>query len=306
MAEVLGLGMSHYPVMMGAGGGRSISYRLVDRPDLPPEAKDPANWPAAMRAELVGALRGLLPELAVHDLTGINAARPARGWGAELPLAAVAAARIPNAYVRIAPGEVQVDGSVRDAQHREEVALELVSLAGEHVKVILRLNEPLVVVAPYVLAAVKDIAGGFRLETCAARDAEEQARLQAALNRLGIATGEARCPVALGGPSGDWAAAAEAGLDALSALPAGRFRLEYRSAELIGQAPTAAPEFESALAGLPPLEREIVVARIWGRLSFAQIAELVEQSSSAVHRRYKRALAELRTVLNRQLSEADR
>lgn len=63
---------------------------------------------------------------------------------------------------------------------------------------------------------------------------------------------------------------------------------------------------ESALAGLPPLEREIVVARIWGRLSFAQIAELVEQSSSAVHRRYKRTLAELREVLNRQLSEADR
>ena len=65
-------------------------------------------------------------------------------------------------------------------------------------------------------------------------------------------------------------------------------------------------DVESALAGLPPLEREIVVARIWGRLSFAQIAELVEQSSSSVHRRYKRTLAELRAVLNQQLSEADR
>ena len=63
---------------------------------------------------------------------------------------------------------------------------------------------------------------------------------------------------------------------------------------------------ESALAGLPPLEREIVVARIWGRLSFTQIAELVEQSSSSVHRRYKRTLAELRAILNRQFSEADR
>lgn len=205
---------------------------------------------AAMRAELVSALRGLLPELELHDLTGINAARPGRGWSAELPVAALAAARIPNAYVRIRPGEVQIDGSVRDAQHREAVALELVTLAGEEVNLVLRLREPLVVIAPYVLAAVKDTAGGIRLEACASRDAEEQASIQAALNRLGIATGEARCPVALGGPSGDWGAAAMAGLDALAALPAGRFRLEYRMAELTGRTPTAAPEFEAALAGL--------------------------------------------------------
>ena len=205
---------------------------------------------AAMRAELVGALRALLPELALHDLTGINAARPGRNWGAELPLAALAAARVPNAYVRVTPGEVQVDGSVRDAQHRDEVALELISLAGETIKLTLRLREPLIVVAPYAFAAVKDRAGGIRLEACVARDAEEQARIQTALNRLGIVTGEVRCPVALGGPSGDWGGAAIAGLDALASLPAGRFRQEYRNTELVGQSPTGAPELEAALAGL--------------------------------------------------------
>ena len=43
-------------------------------------------------------------------------------------------------------------------------------------------------------------------------------------------------------------------------------------------------ELEPMLAELPRLEREIVVARIWGELSFEQIAELVERSTSAVHR----------------------
>lgn len=64
-------------------------------------------------------------------------------------------------------------------------------------------------------------------------------------------------------------------------------------------------DVQSALADLPQLEREIVVARIWGGLSFAQIAELVEQSSSSVHRHYQRTLVELAEVLTQQLSETE-
>lgn len=47
------------------------------------------------------------------------------------------------------------------------------------------------------------------------------------------------------------------------------------------------------LAGLDPRRREIVVARIWGELSFAEIAELVELPLSTVHRYYQLALREL-------------
>ncbi|MHB8972060.1 MAG: RNA polymerase sigma factor [Pirellulaceae bacterium] len=57
-------------------------------------------------------------------------------------------------------------------------------------------------------------------------------------------------------------------------------------------------ELEPMLGELPQLEREIVVARIWGELSFEQIAELVERSTSAVHRRYERALALLGSMIN--------
>jgi RNA polymerase sigma-70 factor (ECF subfamily) len=52
-------------------------------------------------------------------------------------------------------------------------------------------------------------------------------------------------------------------------------------------------DLEALLSRLPDLEREIVVARIWGELSFAQIADLVQQPLSSVHRRYQRALTEL-------------
>ena len=52
------------------------------------------------------------------------------------------------------------------------------------------------------------------------------------------------------------------------------------------------------LARLPLEQRgEVLVARLWGGLSFAEIAELVECSSSAAHRRYAAGLAELRERL---------
>ncbi|MGR3717059.1 MAG: OmpA family protein [Thermohalobaculum sp.] len=203
-----------------------------------------------MRARLIAALAASAPGLEVHDLTGINAARPGAGWGSELKIAALAATRVPNAYVRIEPGAVQVGGLARDADHRQELSMELLALAGDTVRLTLQLREPLVVVAPFVFAVVKDFSGGLRLEACAARSVEEETMLEAALNRLGIALGEVRCPAALGGPTGDWAGAATAGLEALGLLPAGRFRLTYHTAELEGMPPTGAVELKSALTAL--------------------------------------------------------
>ena len=52
-----------------------------------------------------------------------------------------------------------------------------------------------------------------------------------------------------------------------------------------------------ALARLPDDQREVIVARLWGGLSFESIGELVGCSSSAAHRRYSAALNTLRDRL---------
>lgn len=52
-------------------------------------------------------------------------------------------------------------------------------------------------------------------------------------------------------------------------------------------------ELRAALQSLDSLDRQIVVARIWGELSFQQLAELVDRPLSFVHRRYRGALAAL-------------
>lgn len=64
-------------------------------------------------------------------------------------------------------------------------------------------------------------------------------------------------------------------------------------------------ELEGMLCRLPALEREIVVARIWGELSFEQIAVLVGVSTSAAHRRYQKALSLLGDMMNETLNPSE-
>ena len=60
------------------------------------------------------------------------------------------------------------------------------------------------------------------------------------------------------------------------------------------QSNTDAAELELAMKTLPVDIREIVVARVWGGLTFEQISQLNGGSSSTVHRRYCEALEQLK------------
>jgi hypothetical protein len=52
MAEVLALGLSHYPPLCMLDQNMTMPLRwTLDDPDIPAAEKDPANWPARMRAE---------------------------------------------------------------------------------------------------------------------------------------------------------------------------------------------------------------------------------------------------------------
>jgi RNA polymerase sigma-70 factor (ECF subfamily) len=53
----------------------------------------------------------------------------------------------------------------------------------------------------------------------------------------------------------------------------------------------------AALAGLPLDQREVIVARLWGNLTFDEIAQLTGLSKATAHRRYEAALAALRARL---------
>jgi RNA polymerase sigma-70 factor (ECF subfamily) len=56
-------------------------------------------------------------------------------------------------------------------------------------------------------------------------------------------------------------------------------------------------EAARALVALPLELREVIVARLWGELTFDEVARLVDCSLPTAHRRYHAGLAELRTRL---------
>ena len=71
-----------------------------------------------------------------------------------------------------------------------------------------------------------------------------------------------------------------------------------RSRSMIFVAPpdeTLPPEeLAAAVASLPDDEREVVVARLWGDLTFCEIGQVIGTSESTAYRRYREALARLR------------
>ncbi len=54
---------------------------------------------------------------------------------------------------------------------------------------------------------------------------------------------------------------------------------------------------QASLSSLPIEQREVIVAHLWGGLSFQEIAELVQSSRSSVHRRYQAGIVTLRELM---------
>lgn len=79
--------------------------------------------------------------------------------------------------------------------------------------------------------------------------------------------------------------------EAAAALQLSGWFVEGEDSLLDGAAATA------ALSALPLDQREVIVAHLWGGLTFEQIAEVAGCSSSTAHRRYLAGLAALRERL---------
>lgn len=102
---------------------------------------------------------------------------------------------------------------------------------------------------------------------------------------------------------------------ALNALRAARRRATHEQAAMQGRefgasqggsgsGAAAGVELADALATLEATAREIVVLRVWGQLSWQEIADVVGGSKSAAQRHYVTALEQLRNVWEPQTTES--
>ena len=65
-----------------------------------------------------------------------------------------------------------------------------------------------------------------------------------------------------------------------------------------GQAALDGETATHALKGLPAEQREVITLHLWGGLTFAEIAEVIDSSSSTAHRAYLAGLTYLRERLD--------
>jgi RNA polymerase sigma-70 factor (ECF subfamily) len=62
-------------------------------------------------------------------------------------------------------------------------------------------------------------------------------------------------------------------------------------------------EIQEAMKGLPEEQREVLVMKIWGDLTFREIAESLEISQNTVASRYRYALNALRNLLENRVND---
>jgi hypothetical protein len=79
MAEILGLGVTHSPLLVSNEERMAgIFERALNSPRLPPAARDPANWPPQMRQEWAEHQAGPHPHIAIVRLKDFE--RSAQLW----------------------------------------------------------------------------------------------------------------------------------------------------------------------------------------------------------------------------------
>lgn len=205
----------------------------------------------AIRAAL--GSRGL--GASVTDMLESADETPPEGWGPALDFGLTALAALPRAKISVGPGTVRVVAVADDDAGRLALESRLRRTAPAGVALSLEISAPRPVIAPFALDfALKD--GTATLARCSADSEEAAAVILAAARAAGVA-GDPPCPVGLGTPSPDWAAAMAKGIGAVRAMGGGRFVASDIAATLTGapgMTPEALTQAVSALrAALPPV-----------------------------------------------------
>ena len=53
MGEILGVGITHYPLLLDGSESFNMIPRYINSPIIPDEMKNPENWPDAMQRNLL-------------------------------------------------------------------------------------------------------------------------------------------------------------------------------------------------------------------------------------------------------------
>ncbi len=177
------------------------------------------------------------------------------GWAAALSYGIEVLEDLPSSKLTVRPGSLAIKAVAESAEDQKRLERRLNRNAPNGVTLNLTITAPRPVVAPFILRAVLDDTGG-RFDACTADSRNARTRILSAARQVGIAGG-AECIIGLGTPSTNWAAAAEASLEALGKIGGGTVTLSNADVSLVARQGTQPTVFERAAAeleaALPPV-----------------------------------------------------
>ena len=170
------------------------------------------------------------------------------GWIEAVGFGLRALELLPRSKISVAANQVTVTAIADSLLEKQRFENELSRNRPADVEVSLSISAPRQVIAPFILRFVID-AQGARFDACSADTARAQARILAAAQRVGAASGQ-RCTLGLGVPSPRWAEASIAVIEALAQLGAGVVTVSDVDVTLIAAETVSQDDFDRVVGEL--------------------------------------------------------
>ncbi|AGT07542.1 OmpA family protein [Paracoccus aminophilus] len=171
-----------------------------------------------------------------------------QSWQSSFDFGLRAAEIARRAKVSIATGRVVVTAIADSREDKAAIEAALRRAKPADVALTTNISAPRPVISPFTLRFVKD-EDGARFDACAADTEEARGRILEAAKRAGQA-GASTCQLGLGAPSNDWASAAVAAIDAVTALKGGQVTMSDTDIALHAPAGTPQAEFDETVGRL--------------------------------------------------------
>lgn len=205
----------------------------------------PTHNDAGPLTERLSAVSGIE---AVEDMLQTSDHAVPQGWVPAVNFALDALSRFDVGRVSVTSGRIEVEALVPTTEAGRALETTLRDIAPRGQVLVLNLNAPRPVAAPFLLRVLKDQAG-IRVAGCSADTEEAQGQIAGALVGQGMVN-RLNCPLALGSPSPRWGDAASAAIAALGALPQGTLTMADGDVTLETPFDTPQAVFDRAAAQL--------------------------------------------------------
>lgn len=200
------------------------------------------------RDDLMNRLAAAAGTEAVTDLLETADFPAPEGWAQALRFARGALDDLPRSQISVSPERVAIKAIAETDAARREIETELRADAPEGLRLALDLSAPRPVISPFVLRFQLDDESA-RMPICSADSEQARARILSTARAVGLED-DPPCPLGLGAPSGDWADAAVAGIQAVAAMGGGTLGMSNADMRVTAHQGTPRAAFDRAVGEL--------------------------------------------------------